>query len=500
MHNPGSAEPQLGSKVPAAELAIPGSAEPQLGSNVPAAELGLGVPRDVPKGYKRTEVGVIPEEWETSTIGEEFNIQLGKMLDSEKNIGVPKPFLGNRSVQWGRVDVSDLGTIKLTNSDIERFRLREGDLLVCEGGEVGRAAIWTKPLDECYYQKALHRLRTRRGYSVEVASYLLHRYASVGALSDFVTQTSIAHLPKDKFEKLPIPVPPSAEQRAIAEALGDVDALLGALDAAIAKQRDLKQAAMQQLLTGQTRLPGFQGEWEVKRFGELTVPRKDRVDPSQPDVKGLCIELEHIESGAGRLLGCAEIRQGSSLKSCFYAGDILFGKLRAYLKKFWLADREGFCSTEIWVFATDSNKMAAGFLSQIVRTADFVDAASLSYGTHMPRSDWKVLQNFEVRVPCIDEQQAIAAILSDIDTALTTLESRRTKTAALKQAMMQELLTGRIRLPGAPGTSPARVTLGTPSPSSARVDSRAELGLGAPRDGASRDGAPRDDASGTRLV
>ena len=162
----------------------------------------------IPHGYKQTEVGVIPEDWEVTTVGNEFSIQLGKMLDSEKNVGVSKPYLGNRAVQWGRIDLSDLGVIKMTPSDLQRFRLRQGDLLVCEGGEIGRAAIWNEPIEECYYQKALHRLRPIRGYNVQLMLNVLQRLASTGFLTNFVTQTSIAHLPKDKFEKVPIPVPP----------------------------------------------------------------------------------------------------------------------------------------------------------------------------------------------------------------------------------------------------------------------------------------------------
>ena len=88
-------------------------------------------------------------------------------------------------------------------------------------------------------------------------------------LANYVTQTSIAHLPRDKFIEIPIPLPPVTEQHVVATALSDVDALLGGLDRLIAKKRHLKQAAMQQLLTGQTRLPGFSGDWELKRLGEL---------------------------------------------------------------------------------------------------------------------------------------------------------------------------------------------------------------------------------------
>ncbi len=113
----------------------------------------------------------VPEGWAVRTLGTEFSIQLGKMLDAEKNVGMPRPFLGNRAVQWGKIDLTDIGEVRLTPSDIQRFRLRHGDLLVCEGGEVGRAAIWRESIEECYYQKALHRLRPCRSYNVE---FMLH--------------------------------------------------------------------------------------------------------------------------------------------------------------------------------------------------------------------------------------------------------------------------------------------------------------------------------------
>jgi type I restriction enzyme, S subunit len=206
-------------------------------------------------GYKQTEVGRIPEDWGVSTVGEEFSIQLGKMLDAEKNVGVPKPYLGNRAVQWGRIDLTDIADIRLTASDLQRYRLRDGDILVCEGGEVGRAAIWRQPIDECYYQKALHRLRPKRGYSVSLFVNVLQRLASNNLLLNFVTQTSIAHLPKDKFQTVPIPLPSTkAEQEAIANVLSDMDAEIAALERRRDKTRALKQGMMQELLTGKTRL------------------------------------------------------------------------------------------------------------------------------------------------------------------------------------------------------------------------------------------------------
>ena len=144
-------------------------------------------------------MGVIPDDWEVSTVGREFEIKLGKMLDAEKNFGVPKPYLGNKAVQWDRIDITHLPTVPMSRSDIERFRLRDGDLLVCEGGEVGRSAIWEGPITECYYQKALHRLRPLRGFNSRVMAALLRQWSDRGLLTNYVTQTSIAHLPRGKF-------------------------------------------------------------------------------------------------------------------------------------------------------------------------------------------------------------------------------------------------------------------------------------------------------------
>jgi len=398
-------------------------------------------------------VGVVPEEWETSTIGDEFHIQLGKMLDTENNVGVSKPFLGNRSVQWGEIDVANLGVIKLTNADIERFRLREGDLLVCEGGEVGRAAIWEKQLDECYYQKALHRLRAKRGYDVQLAKNLLHRYATTGALSDFVTQTSIAHLPKDKFERLPIPVPPQVEQRAIAAALGDVDALLGALDAAIAKQRDLKQATMQQLLTGQTRLPGFAGEWETKCLGDLAVFLKGKGLPKSallPFGRHPCIHYGELFTKYAeeiRLIISSTDEARDCVRSS--ANDVLMPTSdvtpRGLAKASCVIMSGVILGGDILIIRPDAVRVYGTYLSHVIRREE-EQVLQLVTGTtvfHLYGSDMK---KFCFALPPIKEQNAIVTVLSDMDSEIDSLASRRTKTAALKQAMMQSLLTGRIRL------------------------------------------------------
>jgi len=409
---------------------------------------------DVKPGYKQTEVGVIPEEWEVSTVGREFEVKLGKMLDAEKNVGILKPYLGNKSVQWDRIDLSDLPTVPMTRADIEKYRLRNGDLLVCEGGEVGRAALWNAPIEECYYQKALHRLRPLRGFDSLLMVALLRQWSERGLLANYVTQTSIAHLPREKFLEVPMPVPPLPEQRAIATALSDVDALLGALDRLIAKKRDLKQAAMQQLLTGQTRLPGFQGEWEVKRLGELagirsggtpstTEPRFWDGDVpwcTPTDITALnghkyLSETSRKITEQGLKSSSAEMIPANSIVMTSRAtiGECAVNKVS-------VSTNQGFKNF------VPFQPVDVDFLYYLLTTQKqgFI---SLCGGSTFLEIGKRHLTAYEVRLPAEKaEQTAIAAVLTDMDAELTALEQRQAKTRALKQGMMQELLTGRTRL------------------------------------------------------
>ena len=419
---------------------------------------------EVKLGYKQTEVGVIPEDWGVSTVGREFEIKLGKMLDAEKNVGVPKPYLGNKAVQWDRIDHSDLPTVPMTRADIERFRLRKGDLLVCEGGEVGRAALWNAPIEECYYQKALHRLRPLRGFDSRLMVALLREWSDRGLLTNYVTQTSIAHLPREKFVEVPMPVPPLPEQRAIATALSDVDALLGALDRLIAKKRDLKQAAMQQLLTGQTRLPGFHGDWEVIQFTDLADktrpwsivggPFGSNLKASDYTEEGVrIIQLQNI--GDGRFLDnyaiyTSEAKADELLSNNIYPGEIILSKMGdpvARACRMPTTARRYLMASDGIRLVVDPRQFDTRFVLEYINSPYFRRRAiESSTGSTRQRISMEDLKRLPFVRPTLTEQTAIAAVLADMDAELVLLEQRLAKTRALKQGMMQELLTGRIRL------------------------------------------------------
>lgn len=209
---------------------------------------------EAPELYQSSPMGWIPKAWSLESVGLEFEIQLGKMLDAEKNLGVYKPYIGNKAVQWGGIDMGAAQFVKMTRSDLVRFRLAKGDLLVCEGGEVGRAAIWDEPIDECYYQKALHRLRPLRGYSPHLMLAFLRYWTSRDMLADYVSQTSIAHLTQEKFASVPLPVPERDEQLAIATRLMAQGAKAKFEDQKLSKMREMKSGLMDDLLTGRVRV------------------------------------------------------------------------------------------------------------------------------------------------------------------------------------------------------------------------------------------------------
>ena len=252
-------------------------------------------------------------------------------------------------------------------------------------------------------------------------------------------------VPKGVMQRIVVPLPSIDEQHAIAAALGDMDALLGSLERLIAKKRDLKQATMQQLLTGQTRLPGFAGEWETKRLGDICAFTIGRT-PSR--MKGSFWGKGHKWISIGDLHGKwiskshEEITDEAAVQMSVIPKGTLLMSFKLSLGRLAFAGCDLFTNEAICALR-DPNADPEYLYYQLGRT-DFSLYGKQAVKGYTLNSE--SLRSIELRLPHRFEQAAIATILSDLDATLTALASRRTKTAALKQAMMQSLLTGRIRL------------------------------------------------------
>lgn len=162
--------------------------------------------------------------------------RLGKMLDAEKNRGELRPYLRNTNVQWGAIDLSDVKEMRIEDDERDRYAVQPGDLLVCEGGEPGRCAVWRDDR-EMYLQKALHRVRPLNGTSVEYLRWFLQGATASGALENLYTGSTIKHLPGRQLAQIMVPTPPPAEQRRIAERLETIGARRASIAGRLASSR-----------------------------------------------------------------------------------------------------------------------------------------------------------------------------------------------------------------------------------------------------------------------
>ena len=401
-------------------------------------------------GYKQTEVGVIPGDWGVRQI-----IDVCDFIVPGRN----KPKFSNDTIPWittpdledgGKVSESRLG-LSVSRADANSVGSRvvpAGAVVMSCVGELGitayagrdivinqqlHAFIPSKLIDGHFL---LHAIRTRKSY-----------------LEGIATKTALPYLNKDNCNSIRLPFPPLQEQRAIATALSDTDALLAKLDEFIAKKRDLKQAAMQQLLTGQTRLPGFSGEWEVKRLGDVAIFLKGKGLPkSSLTLSGAepCIHYGELFTRYPETIGAIISRTNDSRDSFrSIENDVLMPTSdvtpRGLAKASCVRVDNVILGGDILVIRSDRKSVYGPFLSYVIRREEVQVLQLVSGSTvfHLYGSDMK---KFTFSMPNIAEQTAIATILSDMDAELTALEARRDKTRALKQGMMQELLTGRIRL------------------------------------------------------
>lgn len=201
-------------------------------------------------------LGNVPESWPVLTVGSQFEVLLGKMLDEKRNDGTQSvPYLRNTNVQWDRVNVDDLKEMDIAPAERHRFLVRRGDLLICEGGQPGRAAIWTGPCEEIYYQKALHRARTRGRSLPRWLFYCLRAAVGMNAFAGENGQTTIGHLTSEQLRGQRLPFPAPSVQGTIVAALDayqdEAKHLVAALSWRIKFLQERKGALITAAVTGE---------------------------------------------------------------------------------------------------------------------------------------------------------------------------------------------------------------------------------------------------------
>jgi len=413
---------------------------------------------EVKPGYKQTEVGVFPEDWDLITLGQMFGFKNG-LNKAKEFFGYGTPIVNYMDVfQKEGLRITDvLGRVDVNRSELKAYEVRKGDVFFTLTSEtveeIGIASVMLDEPSETVFSGFILRARpTDHSLNDEFKRYCFSARYLRQQVTSRASYTTRALTNGRSLSATFLARPPLPEQRAIATALSDVDALLGGLDRLIAKKRDLKQAAMQQLLTGQTRLPRFEGEWEVKRIDEIADTDPENLSvTTNPSYQFNYISLEDVDYGY--LVGCSEqvfVQAPSRARRRVQADDVLVATVRPNLKshlRFSVQGGEWVCSTGFCVIRCRKEVSDPGYVFQHF-FADLVNnqIESLIAGSNYPAINNADIRALSIPIPAIDEQTAIATVLSDMDVEMEALLKRRHKTRDLKQAMMQELLTGRTRL------------------------------------------------------
>ena len=393
---------------------------------------------NIKTGYKQTEIGVIPEDWKVCELGDIGFFKNGINKNKEA-FGHGSPFINLMDV-FGFSSISDtekFGLIDSTNIEKNMYDLKMGDVIFIRSSVkptgVGLTAVVLKNLPDTVFSGFLIRFRDT---GVLNNDYKKHCFYDENFRRRVIASSSVSantNINQDSLKHLQFVLPPLPEQTAIAAALSDVDALMGELDKLIAKKHDIKQATMQQLLTGKKRLAGFSGEWEVKRLGEVA----ELYQPITISAKQFT-ESGYPVYGANGIVGVYHDFNHESSQVTVTCRGSTCGTVNKTVEQSWIT------GNAMVINCDNSKDIEKQFLYYLLLNQDLSICIT---GTGQPQIVRSPLSNFNLSIPSkLEEQTAIATILSDMDADINALQQKRDKTAQLKQGMMQELLTGRIRL------------------------------------------------------
>jgi len=365
----------------------------------------------------------------------------------------------------------EMSRVELTERELVTSGLLNGDLLfgrrsVVESG-AGRCSLVVEPPEPLTFESSIIRVRLNQDAAIPLFFYYFFRSPAGRFLVGQITSgTNVKGIRGSELRNLSVPLPSLPEQRAVAAALSDVDALIGALDKLIAKKRDLKQAAMQQLLTGKRRLPGFdkasagykQTEagvtpeaWEVNQLSDIAslergkFSARPRNDPRFFGGKVPFIQTGDITNSNGIVTSFSQTLNPEGLRvSKLFPSNTLFFTIAANIGDVGIAQFETAC-TDSLVAISPKPKVEKQWLFHALRSRK-KEFEALATKNAQLNINLEKLRPYSLAVPPPAEQHAIATVLSDMDAEITALEKELDKTLLLKQGMIQELLTGRTRL------------------------------------------------------
>ena len=402
----------------------------------------------VKPGYKQTDLGLLPEEWACREIGSFADVCMCKRIFAEQ------------TSEMGEIPFYKIGTFgKKADAYISRPLFEEykqkysypqkGDVLISAAGTLGRTVVYDG--EEAYFQDS-NIVWLDIDKSQISNDYLYHYYKVIKWTPS--EGSTIARLYNGIITSTNVAVPPKPEQEAIAEALSDIDTLIVNMEKLIEKKKAIKQGAMQELLTGKRRLPGVDGEWKTVRLGDhCTVLRGGSPRPIQAYLTSSphganWIKIGDVREGDKYITSTAEriIEAGIGRSREVFAGDFILSNSMSFGRPYIL--KINGCIHDGWLVIQNYQESFDQQYLYYVLGSDFVKAQyiAMAAGSSVQNLNKDKVSNVTLYKPDIEEQQSIAAILSDMDEEISEYEKQLSKYIGIKQGMMSELLTGRIRL------------------------------------------------------
>lgn len=373
-------------------------------------------------------------EWVHKKLGDCCESELGKTLDEGRNTGLYRPYLCALNVLWGKIDISIIKQMRIEDSELERYLVKKGDLLVCEGGEIGRCAIWEND-DEIYYQNALHRVRFYKEYDAYFFMYLLCHYNDLKLIEQYGKGLTIKHLNQTAFRNIPVCVPDLSAQRRIAAILASADKVIDSTRRLIEKYKKMKQGMMEELFNEQCTMNN--GEWARKTLIELADYYNGMAfKPSDWENDGTkIIRIEQLNNPLGKYdyyKGCF------SETNAIHNGDLIFS-WSATLKVVIWQWGDGVLNQHLFKVVPASN-VDKHFLYYLL-DYNMPKLGESSHGSTMKHIKRKELETYTAYIPRkIAEQKRIASILSSIDSKIECEQSILNKYIQVKKGLMDKLL------------------------------------------------------------
>jgi type I restriction enzyme, S subunit len=413
--------------------------------------------------YKQTELGFIPEDWEVAPLGDHAMFKtgpFGSALHRSDYVDGGVPVVNPMQIVDGKIlPTSAMSVTETAARRLSDFRLSEGNVIIGRRGEMGRCAFVRPEQHGWLCGTGSMIIRTGPSLDARFVQRILASPPIVAEIENASVGSTMINLNQGTLANLLIPLPPTrTEQAAIAEALGDTDALVDSSERLIAKKRKVKEGATQELLTARKRLPGFSKEWVPVRLGELFTFKnglnkgKEFFGKGTPIVNYMDV-FQHPAIRSSMLAGRVSLTDQELATFDVRMGDVFFTRTSETVDEVGIAsvvldDPNQTVFSGFLLRARPRNSRLCNDFKKYCFAPDYLRKQIISRASYTTRAltNGRILSAVNLLVPEPAEQLAIAEILNDIDAELAGLEDKLAKAHQIKQAMMQELLTGRTRL------------------------------------------------------